>query len=480
MSVTPQRRPPASTLREVSTGVFAPSLNATRLGDSERLPLQRGELVGGARDRHHGHGGQAELLEVVGARDGRHREVHLLVRQGLQGTLEPFRLHRDGGGGKAVLHEAQRLDEGRRAATASNGDAHEVLLRSTQRSRIALQRLAAFEPRGGSRKESPPLFLKLRPVGAAIERGEPEGLFQVAHELADGRLGLVQRLVGDALPRLAPGGRAMSRPRGSGRPAHLARIGSPSRGPWGSGLCSARVGSRFMKRARDDDRLAALFERLDCLLFDCDGIVFDSNGFKQQAMQHALFDRSPVERRAMAEYWRAHGGQSRFAKFRHFFTQIAPVEDIEASVAVAVERFGGFSRAAYDHVRPLPEALRLSRAVGPARCYVASGAAQDELEEVFASKGLSGHFARVLGSPTPKLELVRGVLEEGGYAPERTVLIGDGAIDFRVCQELHLHFVFVARFSEWQGALEQLEGAEPVSWAEDWQELLSALPLTGG
>jgi hypothetical protein len=47
-----------------------------------------------------------------------------------------------------------------------------------------------------------------------------------------------------------------------------------------------------------------------------------------------------------------------------------------------------------------------------------------------------------------------------------------------VAQALGIHFVYLAQYSEWLGAQEQLAAAEPVSVAETWQELLSGLGVS--
>jgi phosphoglycolate phosphatase-like HAD superfamily hydrolase len=233
-----------------------------------------------------------------------------------------------------------------------------------------------------------------------------------------------------------------------------------------------------MLPAQQDPRLAPLFRRAACIFFDCDGIIYDSNGFKQRAMRHALAGQDERALAEMSEFWRKNGGMSRFAKLQHFFTHIAPHLDVAGQVAAAAQRFGEYSRAAYDECAPLAAALRAAAAAGAARCHVVSGAAQSELESVFVAHGIASHFASVLGSPTPKLELVSGVLAARRCPPECAVLIGDGAMDFRVALALGIHFVYLAQYSEWLGAQEQLAAAEPVSVAETWQELLSGLGVS--
>ena len=49
---------------------------------------------------------------------------------------------------------------------------------------------------------------------------------------------------------------------------------------------------RAVPSVLDDPGLRPLFARARCVFFDCDGVIFDSNGFKIVAMRRAL-DASP-------------------------------------------------------------------------------------------------------------------------------------------------------------------------------------------
>jgi phosphoglycolate phosphatase-like HAD superfamily hydrolase len=227
--------------------------------------------------------------------------------------------------------------------------------------------------------------------------------------------------------------------------------------------------------ALDAPELRALYERAPCVFFDCDGVIFDSNGFKIEAMRRTLADHTAAEVEQMEAFWRSNGGASRFVKFEHFYTSIAPRPDVERALQDAAARFGQLSLTAYADARPIPAALELARATGVERCHVVSGAAQVELESVFASKGIAPLFASILGSPRAKLDLVRGVLAERGCPASEALLIGDGAMDFRVCQELGMQFIYLAELSEWQGAARALARAPRVAVAPRWRDLSRAL-----
>lgn len=216
------------------------------------------------------------------------------------------------------------------------------------------------------------------------------------------------------------------------------------------------------------------YRRASCVFFDCDGVIFDSNGFKRHAMRRALLDCDPELVAAMDAYWTRNGGVSRFDKFEHFFTHIAPVHgdsERRQRIAQAVERFGAESLAAYRQVAPDPLALKLAQATGPERCVVVSGAAREELQAVFDREGITRFFSEVLGSPPTKLKLVQWVLGQRQLNAQDCLLIGDGGNDFRVCVELRIPFVYLHQYSEWPDARSELSAAPNVLWAEDWRQL---------
>jgi len=210
------------------------------------------------------------------------------------------------------------------------------------------------------------------------------------------------------------------------------------------------------------------------VFLDCDGVIFDSNGFKLAAMDRVLSDYPEPLRESMASFWRNNGGLSRRLKFEHFFRDLVQSPDWENLRDAAVERFGEYSLDGFSAVEPLPGAVALMQAAGPERLVVVSGADQAELRQVFQQKQLDPLVSEVLGAPTKKLDLVKTVLAARGVRARDTLLIGDGARDFEVCQTLRIPFIYLHQYSEWDHAVEVLSGGSNVSWAQTWDDLLRA------
>jgi phosphoglycolate phosphatase-like HAD superfamily hydrolase len=223
--------------------------------------------------------------------------------------------------------------------------------------------------------------------------------------------------------------------------------------------------------------IADIYREAPCVFLDCDGVVFDSNGFKLEAVRHALAGYPEPALREMATYWAANGGVSRYEKLGHFFVEILKMGDVSQRVAAAAARFSEFSRRAYVDCAALPEALWFARHTGAERCFIVSGTDQDELRDVFEAKQLSGLFADVCGSPTTKLAHLKRILAERGCSAERALFIGDGGGDFAVARQLGVPFVYINQYSEWRAAKAVLHGVQGVSICETWSEIFAQLEL---
>jgi phosphoglycolate phosphatase-like HAD superfamily hydrolase len=233
-----------------------------------------------------------------------------------------------------------------------------------------------------------------------------------------------------------------------------------------------------------NERASRLYRESPCVLLDCDGVIFDSNGFKLEALRQALVGYPERAVAEMERFWTAHGGMARYPKLEHFFRQILPVEGAKVE-AVSTEvdrvaaRFGELSRRAFASAQPIPEALAFARTTGTHRCFVVSGADQAELRDIFRDKEIDGLFEEVCGSPTSKLAHVERILAERRCDPARALLIGDGAGDFEVCRTLGVPFIYLDQYSEWTAAKASLAGITDVAVFDTWSQVLSYLGIEG-
>ena len=90
-----------------------------------------------------------------------------------------------------------------------------------------------------------------------------------------------------------------------------------------------------------------------CIIFDCDGVMIDSNNFKMNAFRSSLAEYDDLLVEQLLEYNRTHGGIPRAQKFRFFYEHILKVETSEISSLSAVKT-AQFSQYCNRHFPLLP------------------------------------------------------------------------------------------------------------------------------
>jgi len=190
--------------------------------------------------------------------------------------------------------------------------------------------------------------------------------------------------------------------------------------------------------------------RYHTLIFDCDGVVLDSNRVKTDAFYHAALPYGRHAAEALVEHHKQHGGISRHVKFRHFLQHVveAPVE--ESALEVLLEAYAREVRAGLLTCRVNPELGRLREATAPARWMVVSGGDQDELRDVLTIRELTHLFDRgIFGGPLSKDAILA---REKANASIRmpALYIGDSRYDHEAASQAGLDFLFLSKWTEFE------------------------------
>ena len=196
-------------------------------------------------------------------------------------------------------------------------------------------------------------------------------------------------------------------------------------------------------RARD-------FENYDFAIFDCDGVILDSNSMKSEAFGLALSDESENLVSEFVTYHQNNGGVSRYVKFEHFFKNIKNCSNYEADLERALEEYARLSKRGLLACAEIPgvnEFLRRQKAKH-VPCFVVSGGDEVEVNEVFAARKLTELFKRILGSPRNKNQNIEKLYEDG-LLSGRGVFFGDAHSDLKAAAAYDLDFVFVSGTSDW-------------------------------
>lgn len=196
-------------------------------------------------------------------------------------------------------------------------------------------------------------------------------------------------------------------------------------------------------------------ERYAVLIFDCDGVILNSNKLKTQAFSAVTLPFGLPASSALVNYHAENGGISRYAKFEYFVDIILPKHAPNLEVS---DRWSLLQKLLTEFAAHIAEGLRecdiaqglqrLRHATPNARWMVVSGGQQDELREVLRQRELTQYFdGGIYGSPEDKRSIVSRLLKEGII--ERPALyLGDSRLDHKVATENKLEFVFVANWTE--------------------------------
>ncbi len=197
-----------------------------------------------------------------------------------------------------------------------------------------------------------------------------------------------------------------------------------------------------------------MIDRYKTWIFDCDGVLLDSNRVKTQAMFEAARPFGESEASRLVAYHKENGGISRFEKFHYFFASLLEREDYEADMEKALDRF---SELSHDGLLKAAEAEGLRDLLGRIKAdgslaFVVSGGMQQEIRDVFEARGLAPFFAGIFGSPDSKDHILARELGNGGGMEQPAVYIGDSRYDHEAAHRQGIDFVFVSgwtEFSDW-------------------------------
>tara|TARA_R110001583_G_scaffold195533_1_gene375563 strand:- start:6773 stop:7429 length:657 start_codon:yes stop_codon:yes gene_type:complete len=215
-----------------------------------------------------------------------------------------------------------------------------------------------------------------------------------------------------------------------------------------------------------------LLNSYDVVIFDCDGVILDSNDFKLSAMKNALedclVDNVSVER--CVDYFRENFGLSRFHHIDKFVCDLIENTDSSTLKTNILENYSNYCKKSYSKCDETPSIRKLLNSVS-AKKFVASGSAEDELRNVLDYKELSSYFVAIYGSPKSKTDIIDNILKS--VAPESKVLmIGDSESDFVASKNNNIDFIFYSPFSNVKNIMFDLSVTEDFLTLSSWEQAL--------
>lgn len=179
------------------------------------------------------------------------------------------------------------------------------------------------------------------------------------------------------------------------------------------------------------------------ILWDFDGVILDSMAVREDGFRQVLneFDQEKVDR--LIVYHRENGGLSRYVKFRYFFEQILGIPVTEEKVyALAAEFSVIMKRMLANPTYLISDSCEFIRDYYQAiPMHIVSGSDHQELNYLCRELKIANFFKTINGSPTPKAELIRIILQHEEIDPSTVVLIGDSRNDYEAAVENSITFI---------------------------------------
>lgn len=189
------------------------------------------------------------------------------------------------------------------------------------------------------------------------------------------------------------------------------------------------------------------------LVFDCDGVVLNSNQLKIQAYYDVAmkFGASETQAQLLVAHHVKLGGVSRYPKFEYFLREIMKQAVTEEAINRLLSSFTVEVKRLLMDCEIAPDLMGLRQVTADAKWMIISGGDQAELREIFEQRKLLDFFdAGIFGSPDNKDQiLAREIARDNLIKP--ALFIGDSRYDYQASTQAGLDFVFLSDWTDVDG-----------------------------
>ena len=187
------------------------------------------------------------------------------------------------------------------------------------------------------------------------------------------------------------------------------------------------------------------------IIFDCDGVILNSNQLKTKAYYKAAFPSYGHElASSLTTYLTNNTGKPRGHFIDYFLKNIVP-PDIsglgyeELLNAVTLEIYKGLMECEVS-----PCLFKLREKTTDIKWLVVSGGVEKELRDVFQNRSLFDLFdGGIYGGPMTKDEILTFLFNKN-HIKSPALFIGDSKYDYEVASRAKLDFLFVSDWSEFK------------------------------
>lgn len=198
------------------------------------------------------------------------------------------------------------------------------------------------------------------------------------------------------------------------------------------------------------DTFTVDFSRYNTWVFDCDGVILDSNLLKTQAYYNTAiaFGASHDQAQAIMDYHVKLGGVSRYPKYQYFLEEIMQQPATEQDMDFLLTRFATEIHQGLLSCKIADGLFELRQRYPNPRWMVLSGGDQEELRMLFKDRQLDQLFdAGIFGSPDNKDQVLAREMANGNVT-QPALFLGDSKYDHEAAEAAGLDFIFLSQWTE--------------------------------
>lgn len=183
-------------------------------------------------------------------------------------------------------------------------------------------------------------------------------------------------------------------------------------------------------------------KQIKVIFWDFDGVLMNSNEVRDRGFEIVLKDYPKNEVQQLLAFHRENGGLSRYVKFRYFFEDVRGEKISDDEIASWAAKFSDVMRE--ELVNP---ELLIEETVDFVKhnhenyqMHIVSGSDQSELRYLCEELKINKYFNSIHGSPKPKTDWVKELIDIHDYKKELCLLIGDSINDWEAADNNRIFF----------------------------------------
>lgn len=178
------------------------------------------------------------------------------------------------------------------------------------------------------------------------------------------------------------------------------------------------------------------------IFWDFDGVIIDSMPIRERGFREVLSNYPKAEVDKLIDFHTKNAGLSRYVKFDYFFKNIRAESNTEIKEAKFAKQFSDIMKELLlNEDLLIIEVINFIKNNPQINMHIVSGSDGEELNYLCEKLNIQYLFKSIEGSPTPKVDLVKSLMNNFDYNKHDVCLIGDSINDYEAAFKNHIDFI---------------------------------------